>query len=303
MRRWKTDITTVWIEKYFSDVDVNRLTNGKYNNISTYRNTLFFGNVDENLKVKRGEKIGYVVPLSGEQHYSGASFLDVDRIIFEEFMERGIYIAKEPSKLMTFYSTVDRKRGTTKLFMVGNTISRVCPYLHEWNLQKVVRNMRQGEIKTIDIDNDGTQIKMALEYCKSSGGKKLAIGNASSMIDSGAWQSSPQPKLEKSKKEFEILYRIGFQFQGFRFLGELLTDSKDVFWFIFPYTKDFSKDILVFSDVIKKEKNWQRDIYNISIKNSRLQKILNTFRENQIFYSDDLTGTDFKQAIDFIIRK
>lgn len=51
-------------------------------------------------------------------------------------MERGCYIAHEPDKLMIFYSTVDRKRGTTKLWLLGNTISRVCPYIYSWNLQR-----------------------------------------------------------------------------------------------------------------------------------------------------------------------
>jgi hypothetical protein len=31
--------------------------------------------------------------------------------------------------------------------------------------------------------------------------------------------------------------------------------------------------------------------------------LYNTFRENNIFYSDDLCGTDFKQVIDFEIKK
>ena len=92
LRRWKEDISTAWIEKYFSDVDVEKITNGKYNSITTYRKDIYFSKIDENLKVKRGEKIGSVMALSMEQHYSGASFLDYDRIIFEEFMERGVYV-------------------------------------------------------------------------------------------------------------------------------------------------------------------------------------------------------------------
>lgn len=303
LRRWHSDLTTLWIEKYFSDVDVFKITEGKYNSITVWRKVLYFSNVDENQKVIRGEKIGYVVALSGEQHFSGGSFLDVDRIIFEEFMERGIYISQEPSKLMAFYSTVDRKRGETKLYLVGNTISRVNPYLHEWNLQNIVRNMKQGEIKTLIIKNDDTDVKIAIEYCKSSGGKKLAIGSSKNMIDSGNWQSLPQPKLDSSIKNFEKIYRIGFQYQSFKFIAELLSDSKNLFWFIFPYTKDFSNNIIVFSDVVSVEKNWQKDVYNITIKNNRLQNLLNTFRETNIFYSDDLTGTDFKQVIDFKIKK
>lgn len=302
MRRWQADLSTTWIEQYFADVDVEKITNGEYQFITVYRKKLFFGKL-ENEKIKRGEHIGYVVALSGEQHFSGASFLDCDRIIFEEFMERGSYLPNEPARLMIFYSTVDRKRGVTKMFLVGNTISRVCPYLTDWGLLNVIRNLKQGEMTKLDFVNDDTVVTIAIEYCKPSGGKKLAIGSASSMIDSGDWQTNPQPKLPKSKKCYKVLYRIGFQYMGFKFLGEYLQDDNDLLWFIYPYSGEFSKDLIVFSDVILPSRLWQKDIYNISIKNETLKKLLSTFKENCIFYSDDLTGTDFKNAIDFMIRK
>ena len=61
--------------------------------------------------------------------------------------------------------------------------------------------------------------------------------------------------------------------------------------------------IIIFSDEIKISPYWQRDIYNISIRNERLKNLFNTFKENKIFYSSDLCGTDFKQVIDFQIRR
>ena len=143
LRRWKADITTAWVEKYFNDVDVDKMTNGKYNSITVWRGDLFFNRLDEKGKSLEKEKIGSVMALSTEQHYSGASFLDYDFIIFEEFMERGSYIFRESEKLQILYSTVDRKRGTTKVYMVGNTISRVCPYLKDWNLLETVRKQKQ----------------------------------------------------------------------------------------------------------------------------------------------------------------
>ena len=134
----------------------------------------------------------------------------------------------------------------------------------------------------------------------------MAIGSAKSMIDTGEWQTLPQPKLLKSKKEYKILFRIGFFYKNFKFLGEFLMDreTKDTCWFIFPYYKEFSKKLLVFSDIIKTSILWQRNIYDITIRNDNLKKLfLATFRESCIFYSDDLCGTDFKQAIDFDIRR
>lgn len=133
MRRLREEIQSDKIEQYFQDVDVSKLTNNKYNCIILYRKSLFLSNYDnETGKTKRFEKIGYVVALSTEQNYAGASYLDVEDIIFEEFMSRSTYLSNEPNKLMNFYATVDRKRLTTRLWLVGNTISRVCPYIEEW---------------------------------------------------------------------------------------------------------------------------------------------------------------------------
>ena len=99
--------------------------------------------------------------LSTEQHYSGGSFLDVDTIIFEEFMERGRYIPNEPDRLEIFYNTIDRKRGETKLWLVGNSISRVCPYINDWGLDKIFRKLQQGQIETKIIHNEENDVKIA----------------------------------------------------------------------------------------------------------------------------------------------
>ena len=307
LRRWREDITNLWVEKYFSDVDVKKITQGKYNIITVYKKEIYFAVADEFGKVKRGEKIGYAMALSTEQHFSSGSFLDVHNIIFEEFMERGgMYLPKEPERLLIFYNTIDRKRGTTKLWLIGNTISRVCPYLTDWGLQPVLRSMKQGDIKVIEMPNDNNVVKIGIEYCKASGGKQMSFGQVSKMIESGTWQSDKQPKLPKSIKEYETQFKIGFQYKGFRFVGNLLSDkeTKDLVWFIYPRQKEFTEDkMLIFSDQIKQSQYWQRNIYNLSFKNERLERALATFREGNIFYSDDLTGTDFKASIDFGIIK
>lgn len=58
LRRWREDISNLWIEQYFSDVDVAKITNNKYNCITCYRKVLYFGlyNAETN-KTTKGEKI------------------------------------------------------------------------------------------------------------------------------------------------------------------------------------------------------------------------------------------------------
>lgn len=58
LRRWGEDITSLWVEQYFADVDVEKLTNNKYNCITCYRKVLYFSIYNqETLKTERVEKI------------------------------------------------------------------------------------------------------------------------------------------------------------------------------------------------------------------------------------------------------
>lgn len=313
IRRWKEEIKPEKIEQYFLDVDIYKLTEGKYNCLSLYKGKIWLSNYNPEGKpqIKRGDYIGYVVALSTEQTYAGASYLDVENMIFEEFMARGSYLPHEPDKLMNLFSTVDRKRGTTRLWLVGNTISRVCPYIEEWGLHEILSEQKQGDINVIDIptgfyDEEGKEetIKLALEYCKSTGTSSHVIGKHKDMLNQGAWQSDPQPHLPLSYNEYDVMFRMMFKYGSFKFIAEYLFDNvKEYCWYIYPYKGEIKDDILVISDEVKLDRHWQRNVYNIDIDNITLKRLLNTFRENNIFYSSDLCGTDFKQAIDFEILR
>ena len=313
MRRLKEEIKTSIIIQYFKDIDVIALTDGKYNYIDVYRQKVYLSNYNfETNKTVHGEMIGYIVALNTEQNYAGSSYLDVTDIIFEEIISRSVYLAQEPSKLMNFFCTVDRKRGTTRLWLCGNTISRVCPYFNEWGLDEMLRETKQGEIrskwiKTGEVDDEGKEVEvlLALEYCKSTGSSSFVIGNHKEMLNTGSWQTDPQPHLPKSLNCYKKIFKIGFQYKSFKFLCEYLLDreTKDTCWFIYPYNRKFNNKTLIFSDIIKTSKYWQRDIYNPLIKNDSIKRLLQTFKESNIFYATDLCGTDFKQVIDFIIKK
>ena len=312
LRRNKEEISSEKVEQYLNDIDIMALTNDEYNCFSVYKKAIYLSKYDnETGKTKRYDKIGYVMALSTEQNYAGASYLDVHDIIFEEFMTRTVYLSNEPDKLMNLYSTIDRKRGTTRLWLVGNSISRVCPYLEDWGLMEIIRNLKQGDIKTKWIstnstDNEGRDVEvlLAIEYCRSTGNSSFAIGKHADMLNKGDWQSDPQPHLKDSYKDYKMLFRIGFQYQSFKFLGEFLQDKdNNTLWFIYPYNREFKKNLIVFSDIIKESNYWQKDIYNPTFKSESVRNVLSTFRESKIFYATDLVGTDFKQAIDFVIRR
>lgn len=311
LRRWSDEIKPDKIERYFSDVDVESITDGKYNSIVMYRRELFFANYNiETCKTTRGEKIGYVMSLNGEQHYAGASYLDVDDIIYEEFFARTPYLGGEPDKLVNLWSTVDRKRFTTRIWMVGNTISRVCPYINDWGIHKIITTMKQGDIKTTKlpagVDDEGNQlyVTLGIEHCKSTG-SNLAIGKHQDMINNGSWQSDPQPHLPKSFNEYKSTLNVMFVYQDFKFVASYLFDKEENIsvWFVKPYDGEIDDHTIVFSDQVKTSPYWQRDIYNTEFPNRKINDVLKTFRESNIFFATDLCGTDFKQVIDFTLKK
>lgn len=311
------DIRSEKIEAYFMDMDIVKLSKGKYNTIDIYKRQIYLANYDiETGKKTRGEKIGYVAALSIEQNYAGGSYLDVYDIIFEEFMSRQgngtTYLYDEPAKFMNLYSTVDRKRGIVKAWLVGNTITRVCPYLKDWEIQEEVLHQKQGTIitkwvSTGDYDSEGREIKVkvAIEYCRDSGRTSYVIGKHKKMLNTGSWQSDEQPHLPKSYKGYRCIFRMVFFYKGFKFLAEYLEDleSYECCWFVKPKYTPIKDKTIVFSDIIKTSPYWQRDIYNPLINNDRLRKFLNQFRESKIFYASDLCGTEFKNSLDFEIRK
>lgn len=315
LRRFKDEISTSNIEEYFNDVDIMKITDNRCDSVVAFRGRIYLAKInEETLKPVKHELIGYYRALSQEQVSAGISLLDVTDIIFEEFVSRTMYLTeREPDKLMNFYSTIDRGRGRVKLWLLGNSITRICPYFYRWGLSDLIKNMKKGDIRTKwlptgEIDEDGVaiEVKLAIEYCENTSGTNYAIGDNADMINKGDWQTDPQPHLPKSKNSYDVEFRIGFLFNTYKFLGELLVDKEtyDLVWFIYPYEKEFTDDILVISNVIKTSPLWQRDIYDITLNNKRIHDLLrDTFHESMIFYSSDLCGTDFKQAIDFTIKK
>ena len=75
--------------------------------------------------------------LSASTHYKSTQYPFVKNMIFEEFVTDGLYLQNECNLLMQLVSTVFRNRKDGKVFLIGNTISRVCPYFYEWELRGI----------------------------------------------------------------------------------------------------------------------------------------------------------------------
>lgn len=310
LRRWDTDIKPSLVEQYFADCPLSVITNDEADGVTVYRGRVYL--TKHNAETNKDDKIkhiGYVCALSLEQRYKSASFLDVDCIIFEEFISNTFYLPNEPLTLMNFVSTVARRR-LISVFMIGNTISRICPYFTEWQLVNIPKQA-QGTIETYsyttqetDENNNPIIVNIAVEFCENlSHNSKMFFGSSAGMITTGAWQSKEMPHLEGNKlQDYSLLHIVIFKINGFKFRAEFLlqNDTGICLWFISPKTTEIKKEDRVVTD--------KPVLYNaittiglIPLSENERQAF-NYLNEGKVFYSDNLTGTDFENCL-HLLRK
>lgn len=298
LRRWKDDIKKTSVEKYFDDIPISKLTNGEATKIIAYGNYLYLGTTDENGRDKKGRVCGYYCALNEAERYKSWVFKNTELIVYEEFITDRVYLNNEPTLLQQFVSTVIRNRNA-HVFLVGNTLSRVCPYFNEWCLDKVL----QQKINTIDIYHvhgvtEELSVNIAVEMCGvMESTQNMFFGNAAKQIVKGEWDVQEVPHLPLPLEHYESVYKVLVKYDGFTFVIELLVepDEGGLLCFVYPRLKPNHKDASTrtitneFSD-----KPW------ITAKLNPLSKIemkINwCFMMGKVCYADNLTGADFKNV-------
>lgn len=124
-------------------------------------------------KKKNWQTMGYFVALTTAQSLKSVPYPKVKRIGFDEYIaEKGFtrYIEHEVHALLNLYSTVDRSKDTTILFMMANAVSISNPYFIEWGIKPIVGQLtRYGRGGFIVADFPSSD-----EYRKSISGTRLS---------------------------------------------------------------------------------------------------------------------------------
>jgi hypothetical protein len=296
LRRWQLETKTEMVESYFSDSPISAITGGECSCVSVYRGEIYASNVDDEGKIVRVRKLGRTMYLSGETHYKSMSMKDFENIVFEEVITDSGYLFDEVNKLMSLVSTIARRRAI-KVFLIGNTISRLCPYFSEWGLRNIPK-MQAGDIETYDfstsqIDDDGNAVtvRIAVEFCENSGkNSKMFFGQSTDMITTGAWQTKEYPHLRGRLKDYTELYRARFEHSGLAVNAVLLCGDDNVFVYCYPATKDRQKNQRIIGDLFDLSILYTEKMTSITKGDKLLFALINL---NKVVFSDNLTGSDF----------
>ena len=294
LRRWERDIKQDYVTEYFSDMPIKEITSGVYEGVIAYQGYIYFYNLDDDNKIIKGKTIGRYLALNLNERYKSQVFKDYEYLIYEEFITDRLYLDNEPRTLMQLVSTIFRDRKGT-VFLVGNTLSRVSPYFHEWDLRHVLQQ-RLGTIELYHYHVGDDTIDLAVEYCANSNKTNtMFFGQASKQIISGEWDTEDLPHLPGDQEQYECVYKVCVKYQSFNFMMNLLIDedgSKIVF--VYPHTGKTKVDRII-----------QDEFSTDPMINNRLDPrhkpeahMMDCFRFNKVCYSDNLTGTDFRHVIE-----
>ena len=302
IRRWDLEIKGKDVEQYFADMPISEITEGKFDLVTVYQRRIYFANVNpESGHVIRGKEIGFCFAITQETHYKSLAFPKIGFAIFEEFITDSGYLEKEPARLFNLLSTIFRRRSG-RVFLVGNTISRACPYFGDWNLHNTL-HQDKGTIviyaqETDQQTEDGEPviIHIAVEFCENSGSNtKMFFGQKSKMITSGDWESEVQPHLEYYLDDYRRITDMIFEYDGLAYRAQLLIDPKErPLVYVYPMNGITEKE--------RKTKRIISDIYTLNVNQTR-GWVDNRYKYDRIFmtllssgkyaFSDNLTGTEF----------
>ena len=200
----KQQVCTVCEHEVVEDMPVNKMTDGEWDGIEALQGMFYFWRMNENGKKERSEYIGAYGSLYDWQKIKSVAWVNFTYILFEEFIAADYYLDDEPTKLQRVVTAIFRDHKG-KVLMLGNTISRTCPYFLEW-----CPNVIKQQPGTIEVYNmhdeagEGIEVKIACEYTghvKGSG--SMFFGQASKAIMAGEWDVVNSPKLPKDKMDYE----------------------------------------------------------------------------------------------------
>ena len=298
VRRWQDDFTGkrggTMFDALVSNGEISKATKGEWTGVYYYGSKWFFCRYDEDGKRINNEKpFAYGFAISTMEHDKSTAYPEITTICFDEFLTRTAYLPDEFVLFMNVCSTIIRHRTNVKIFMLGNTVNRYCPYFKEMGLTHV-KDMQPG---SIDVYRYGdSELKVAVEYTlPNKDGKEsdfyFAFDNPKlSMITGGEWEIDIYPHCPVKYTPAEVVYTYFIEFSGDLLQCEIICHDDLYFTFIHRKTTELKhpETDLIYSTEYNPRPNYRR---NITRPMSTLEKkIVEHFKKDKIFYSDNEVG-------------
>lgn len=300
VRRWKEDFVGKRGASMFAALvdngEVEKITQGEWTTICYYASKWYLGRYGEDEKlIKSEDPFAYGFALSDMEHDKSTAYPRITSIVFDEFLSRMGYLHDEFVLFLNVISTIIRGRTDVKIYMLGNTVNKYCPYFDEMGL-KHIKQMKPGDI---DVYTYGeSALSVAVEYAevmkkdkKSSNDYFFAFDNPKlKMITGGAWEVDIYPHLPIKYKPKDVMFQYFIEFAGTVLHCEVILSGGVCFTYIHEKTspiKDTEQD-LIYTTKSHAGYNYRRNILKPSDNIDK--KINDFFRRYKVFYQNNEVG-------------
>ena len=301
LRRWEEDFKgkrgASLFDNHASNKFIEEITNGEYNNIYYYSGRFYLSKYDkENMsRVNSPEPIGYAFAISTMEHDKSSAYPNIRNVVFDEFLARTSYLVDEFVLFCNVLSTIIRDRDNAKIFMLGNTVNKYCPYFTEMGL-KNVKKMLPGDIDVYEYGESG--LRVAVEYTGGTGIRNtkpsdvyFAFDNPKlKMITSGGWELDIYPHCPMKYRPADVKYSYFIEFDEEMLQCDIIKKNKCTFTFIHRKTtelKNPDKD-LIYCSKYDPRRNWRRVISKPYDNIGKL--IWKQFVTDSVYYQDNEVG-------------
>lgn len=303
IRRYSSiDMKGYMVESYFASVpgfDIKEITGGEWEFIKAKNKELWLCRYNEEGKVIKGPSCGYYVALSEVEHMKSLNFPGVTSLIFEEVCTEQVYLDNEVALLFSIASTILRLNAGI-VYLISNTISRICPYFREFGLDKIY-GAKVGDVQIYEYDTTKIGVWLTSEGVEdgeivTKESDKMFFGSRAKMIKKGEWDRDDHRKLEDRYSMYKPLYTMVFEFHEHKFLMQYMShiEKKNThIWYVSPKNTDTQKRTRLISNV-----DLENDLATCGFipltENER--RIFQQLVNKKIAFSDALTGTEFYQC-------
>ena len=313
LRRYREDFKgkrgATLFDSLIANNEISKATDGKWTTVKFYSDRWFFAKKDENDDriVADSTPFCYGFSLAQMEHDKSTSYPLITTVVFDEFISRIGYLPNEFVLFMNVLSTIIRQRNNVKIYMLGNTVNKYCPYFQEMGLGHV-EDMEAGKI---DIYSYGeSDLKVAVERTRDHNieGRKSDVyfmfDNPNlQMITGGAWELDLYPHLPREYGDENIVFKYFIDFNDHILQAEIIQFDDCCFTYIHRKTGEIrhpDSDI-VFSSKYDPRPNHIRNIRKPY--NNMGRKILSFFHDDQVFYQDNDVGEIVRNYIMFCTKE
>lgn len=301
VRRWQDDFIgkrgQTMFDSLVANGEIEKITKGEWSNVHYYASKWYLCRYEDN--GKKTERVidtapfAYGFAITSMEHDKSTSYPNITTICFDEFLTRTAYVPDEFVMFMNVVSTIIRHRTDVKIFMLGNTVNRYCPYFTEMGLRHV-KDMKQG---TIDLYHYGdTDLKVAVEYCKPNKQGKasdlyFAFDNPKlQMITGGTWELDMYPHCPIKYRPKDVLFTYFICFNDDVLQCEIIHCEGMHFTFIHRKTTPlkYADTDLIYTTDFDARPNFARKITKPTTPLQR--KICDSFIKDKVFYADNEVG-------------